>query len=410
MHGFGRIGQNLGWLRMHQYWLKARRLGQASDLGAYSINTAAAYANRFMPPRPEMRASPLGELGYAYHFDAHLYARYLRAFAEARGVRRTEGRVVRVDQRSEDGFVEAVVLESGERIAGDLFIDCSGQAALLIGRALQTPFEDWSHWLPCDRALAVPSVSVQPLTPYTRSSARSVGWQWRIPLQHRTGNGLVYASAFLDDEQAERELMSHLDGAPLGEPRPLRFTTGKRKRQWDRNVVAVGLSGGFLEPLESTSIHLIQTAIMRLVALFPDKTFRQAEIDEFNTQADFEYSRIRDLIIAHYRVGERTDTPFWRHCRSLPAPDTLIRKLNNFTSTGRAFRDGEELFEPDSWIQVLIGQDLIPSAWDPAVDLYSEQEILAFLRDIESVIRKCVDVMPEHSEYIRRTCRAAVVA
>jgi tryptophan halogenase len=410
MHAFGPIGQNLGWLRTHQYWLKAKSLGKASDFAAYSINAVAARRNRFMPPQPDASASPLKDVVYAYHFDASLYARYLRGFAEARGVVRTEGRVVGVDQNGETGFVQAVVLESGERVEGDLFLDCSGLRGLLIEQTLKSGFEDWSHWLPCDRALAVPSASVEPLTPYTRSTARASGWQWRIPLQHRIGNGLVYSSAFISDEDAARELLTGLDSEPLGDPRPVRFTTGKRKRQWNRNVVAVGLSGGFLEPLESTSIHLIQSALLKLVQLFPDKAFRQADIDEFNAQSDLEYTNLRDFIIAHYKLGERTDTPFWRYCRNVQIPDSLQRKLSTFASAARTFRQGDELFDVESWIQVLLGQDLMPSAWDPGVELYSDDEILAYLQNIEEVIQKCVDVMPDHAEYVRRTCKASAVA
>jgi tryptophan halogenase len=410
MHGFGRIGQDLGWLRTHQYWLKARALGRARPFAGYSINTSAAYRNRFSPARPELKASPLKDVAYAYHFDASLYARYLRGLAEGYGAVRTEGRIVSTELNGETGFVEAVVLASGERVEGELFIDCSGLAGLLIEKALHTGFEDWTHYLPCDRAWAVPCASVEPLTPYTRSTARGFGWQWRIPLQHRIGNGMVYSSAFVSDDEAAGVLMANLDGEPLADPRPVRFTTGKRRKLWNRNVVAVGLSGGFLEPLESTSIHLIQSAILRLVAFFPDRSFRQADQDEFNAQAQFEYERIRDFILAHYWLGERTDTPFWRHCRDLPIPDTLQRKLDVFASAGRVFKDGEELFDVESWIQVLIGQGLIPAAWDPGVDLVSEEEMLGYLRNIEEVIAKCVDVMPDHAAYIARTCKAPAAA
>jgi tryptophan halogenase len=410
MHGFGRIGQNLGWLRTHQYWLKARSLGKASAFANYSINTAAAYQNKFMPARPDLKDSPLSEIAYAYHFDASLYARFLRGFSEKLGVVRTEGRIVDTGLGGEDGFVEAIVLESGERIEGDLFIDCSGFRGLLIEQALKTGYEDWSHWLPCNRALAVPCASVTPMTPYTRATARTSGWQWRIPLQHRIGNGVVYSSEFISDDEAARELLSNLDGAALGEPRPVRFVTGRRKKFWNRNVVAIGLSGGFIEPLESTSIHVIQTGILRLVQLWPDREFRVADIDEYNAQGQLEYERIRDFVFAHYRIGVEGRTEFWRHCRSLPIPDTLQRKLDNFASTGRVFKEGEEVFDVESWIQVLIGQDLIPGAWDTGVDLYSDDEILAYLGNIEEVIRKCLNVMPDQAEYIRRTCPAPTLA
>ncbi|MES1200058.1 MAG: tryptophan halogenase family protein [Pseudomonadota bacterium] len=410
MHGFGRIGQNLGWLRTHQYWLKARALGQASDFSVYSINTAAALRNRFMPARPELASSPLREIAYAYHFDASLYAKFLRRYAEARGVVRTEGKVVGTELRSENGFLDAIVLESGERITADLFIDCSGLVGLLIEKALGVGYEDWSRFLPCNRALAAPCASVTPLTPYTRATARSAGWQWRIPLQHRIGNGYVYCSDFISDDDAKAELLGNLDAAPMADPRPIKFVTGKRKQLWSRNVVAVGLSGGFLEPLESTSIHLTQTAILRLVGLFPDKAFRESDIAEFNAQVDLEYERVRDFLVAHYRIGQREDTPFWKHCRTLPIPDALARKMANFAGAGRVFKDGEELFDVESWIQVFIGQDFIPASWDPAVELRSDAEILSYLKNIEAVNAQCVEVIPDHADYIRRTCSAAQAA
>jgi tryptophan halogenase len=353
-----------------------------------------------------MASSPVKDIAYAYHFDASLYARYLRGLAERRGVVRTEGKIVSSEVDAATGFVEAVVLESGERVAGELFIDCSGFRGVLIEQALKTGYEDWTNYLPCDRAYAVPCASVTPLTPYTRSTAHGFGWQWRIPLQHRIGNGIVYSSSFVSDDEAQATLMANLDGEAMGEPRQVRFTTGRRKKAWNRNVVAVGLSGGFIEPLESTSIHFIQSAILKLVALFPDKTFRQADQDEYNAQVAYEYERTRDFIVLHYWLGERTDTPFWRRCRSLPIPDSLQRKLDNFAAAGRVFKEGEELFDVESWIQVMLGQGLMPQAYDPGVDLRSDQETLGFLKNIEEVIAKCVDVMPDHAAYIAQTCRA----
>lgn len=407
IHGFGVIGQDLGWLRCHHYWLKMHGLGQASDFANYSINTAAALANKFMRADPKMAESPIGHIAHAFHFDAALYAKFLRGRAEADGVERIEGKVVDVALRAEDGFVESVTMDSGETLAADLFIDCSGFRGLVIEQALKTGWEDWTHWLPCDRAIAVPCARTEPFTPYTRATARDAGWQWRIPLQHRTGNGHVYSSAHTDDAEAERVLLDNLDGEPVAEPNRLRFTTGKRKRIWNRNCVAIGLAAGFLEPLESTSIHLIQSSIIRLVRLLPDLTFDPATIAEFNRQTDFEYERIRDFIILHYKATERDDTPFWRWCREMAVPDTLQRKIDLFAAHGRVFREDEELFTEESWIQVFLGQGIIPRGYDPLVDIRSEEEIARFLDNVENVIGKCVRVMPSHADFVAKTCAAA---
>jgi len=406
IHGFGLIGRDLGWLRCHQYWLKARAAGRASDFADYSINTAAALENRFMRADPKMTESPLGHIAHAFHFDAALYARYLRGRAEAAGVRRREGKVADVTLRSDDGFVDSVTMDDGEVIAADLFIDCSGFRGLIIEQAMKTGYEDWTHWLPCDRAMAVPCASTEPFTPYTRATARTAGWQWRIPLQHRTGNGHVYSSRFMDDAEAEKILLSNLDGEQLAEPNRLRFTTGKRLKAWNRNCVAIGLAGGFLEPIESTSIHLIQSAIIRMIRLLPDAGFDPAGVAEFNRQTDFEYERVRDFIILHYKATERDDTPFWRHCRDMEIPDTLRRKIDLFAANGRIFREDEELFAEESWIQVFLGQGVIPRGYDPLADLKSEAEVTAFLDNLAAVIRKCVAVMPSHADYVARHCPA----
>jgi tryptophan 7-halogenase len=407
IHGFGVIGRDLEWLRCHQYWLKLHALGGASDFANYSINTAAALENKFMRADPKMADSPIGHIAHAFHFDAALYAKYLRGLAEASGVKRREGKVADVALRGEDGFVQSVTMDDGAVIEADLFIDCSGFRGLIIEQAMKTGYDAWTHWLPCDRAMAVPCARVEPLTPYTRSTARPAGWQWRIPLQHRTGNGHVYSSQYMEDDEAEQILLSSLDGEQLAEPNRLRFVTGKRKQVWNRNCVAIGLASGFLEPLESTSIHLIQSAIIRLVRLLPDASFDPATIAEFNRQSDFEYERIRDFIILHYKATERDDTPFWRYCRDMEIPDTLRRKIDLFRANGRIFREDEELFAEESWIQVFLGQGVIPRAWDPLVDIKSEAELTTFLGGVEDVIRKCVAIMPSHAAYIARTCPAA---
>jgi tryptophan 7-halogenase len=409
IHGFGVIGQDWEWLRCHHYWLRANQKGRARDFADYSINTAAALQNKFMQPRADMADSPIGHIAYAFHFDASLYARYLRAFAEQHGVRRTEGKIVDVEVR-ESGDIASVTLEGDRRIEADFFIDCSGFRALLIEQTLKTGYEDWTHWLPCDRAMAVPCARTEPLVPLTRSTAREAGWQWRIGLQHRTGNGLVYSSRYIDDDSAEKLLLSNLDGEQLANPNKLRFTTGKRRRMWNRNCVAIGLAAGFLEPLESTSLHLVQSAAIRLVRLFPDGELDQANIDEFNRQADFEWERIRDFIILHYWATERDDSDFWRYCRAMDLPDTLQRKIDLWRSNGRIFREDEELFSEESWIQVFIGQGIIPRAYDPLVGIKSDAQIEQFLGNIATTIDRCVQVMPSHADFVRKYCPAEPVA
>lgn len=407
MHGFGNIGQDLWTVRFDQYWQKMRRIGKADNLEAYSITRMAAKANKFMPAPTDMVNSPLNDIAYAYHFDASLYARYLRKLCESRGVIRTEGKIGQVSLREADGHVEALVLDSGERIEGELFIDCSGMRALLIEGALKTGYEDWMHWLPCDRALAVPCESATTLLPYTRSTAHKAGWQWRIPLQNRIGNGHVYSSQFIGDDEAQATLLANLDGKPLADPRLIKFNTGMRKQGWNRNVIAIGLSSGFLEPLESTSIHLIQSAISRLIELFPDQGFDPVVINEYNRQSRFEYERIRDFIILHYKLNQRDDSPFWKACAEMAVPDSLTHKMELFRSSGRLLRIDNELFSEVAWLQVLEGQNLQPDKYHPLADLQPEQDTAEYLESVSSVIRKCVDVMPDHAAYIAQHCAAS---
>ncbi len=406
IHGFGVIGQDWEWLRMHHYWLKAHQQGRAEDLAAYSINTAAALENKFLRAQTQMGDSPLSEIGHAFHFDAALFARFLSGYAQERGVRRREGKIVDVTLRPDDGFIDSVTMHDGEVIKADLFVDCSGFRGLFINQALQVPFEDWSHWLPCDRAIAVPCERSDNFTPYTRSTAHGAGWQWRIPLQHRTGNGHVFSSRFMDDAEAERILLANLDGAPRADPFKVDFKAGKRKQLWHKNCVAVGLAGGFLEPLESTSLHLVQAGIIRMVRLLPDAGFDAATIAEFNRQTDFEFERIRDFIILHYKATERDDTPFWNYCRTMDVPDTLQRKVDLWMANGRIFREDEELFAEESWIQVFLGQGWVPRGYDPLVDIKSDAQIAQYLGNISAVIGKCVKVMPSHAEYVAKTCPA----
>ena len=406
MHGFGFVGQATQALPFHHFWLRMQKLGKAAPLDAFSINTVAAYQAKFMRARTDMVGSPVADIAHAYHFDAGLYARFLRGYAEKRGVVRTEGKIAQVLQRAEDGFIEAVLLESGERIDGEFFIDCSGMRGLLIEQTLQAGFDDWSHWLPVNRALAVPCESADPLLPYTRATAHSAGWQWRIPLQHRTGNGHIYCSSFMEQDEATDILLKHLDGKPLADPRPLKFSTGRRKTFWSKNCVAVGLSSGFLEPLESTSIHLINTAISRIISYFPHQGFDSADIAEYNALTHWEYERIRDFLVLHYKATIRDDSEFWNYCRTMPVPDTLQRKMDLFRSNGRIQRDGLELFADPSWLQVMIGQRIIPQAYHPFADLRPEAEVETYVKHIEQVIAKCVKVMPTQADYIAKHCAA----
>jgi tryptophan 7-halogenase len=407
IHGFGTIGHDYGLLPFHHYWLKLFLAGNAADIGAYSLNTAAAPLGKFMTSAHDVPpTSPLANITYAYHFDAGLYAAYLRRYAEARGVRRTEGKVVDVALRGTDGFIEAVTLESGERVSADLFIDCSGFRGLLIEQALHTGYENWTHWLPCDRAMAVPCENVGPPTPYTRSTARAAGWQWRIPLQHRTGNGYVYSSAYISDDAVREALMGNLDGRALAEPRILKFTTGMRRKFWNRNCVAIGLASGFMEPLESTSIYLIQSGVARLLNLLPDRTFSPVLIERYNAQAAFEFERIRDFLILHYFATERRDTPFWQYCGNMQIPEQLADNIGLFRDSGRFFRNAEEMFAITSWVQVMLGQHILPRNYHPAVDLIPEEEVVKLVASVRNVIARCVEAMPRHEQFLARYCPA----
>jgi len=410
IHGFGVIGQDTWTVEFHQYWLRQYLAGKALELDHYSINTMACLKGRFMRPRADMPKSPLSQISYAFHFDASLYARYLRGYSEARGVERIEGKIVDVQLRDGDGHVSAVKLDSGATVAGDLFIDCSGFRGILIEGALKSGFEDWTHWLPCDRAVAVPSRSTLPLHPYTRSTARQAGWQWRIPLQHRVGNGYVFSSKYLSEDEATSVLLGNLDGEPLAAPRTLRFTTGRRKLAWKANVVAVGLASGFLEPLESTSIHLVQKSIQHLLAFFPSAGFDAADRDKYNAVMRQEYEWVRDFIILHYKATERTDTPFWNYTRSMPVPEALEQRMELFRTHGRIFREGNELFSKVSWLQVMHGQRIRAQSYHPLADLLTEKEIGDYLEEIAGVIEACTRVMPPHERFIADNCAAAAIA
>ncbi len=421
VHGFGTIGPDYRSLPFFQYWVKLHLQGNATALDDYSLNTAAAPAGRFFAGATDVPPdSPLARVAYAYHFDAGRYAQYLRRYAEARGVQRLEGKVVDVTLRGNDnggndgggteGFIESVKLESGQRIAGDLFIDCSGFRGLLIEQALQTGYDDWTHWLPCDRAVAVPSEKTVAATPYTRSTARTAGWQWRIPLQHRTGNGYVYSSTHLGDDQAAATLLGHLDGRALAEPRVLRFTTGRRKKMWNRNCVALGLASGFLEPLESTSIYLIQSGIARIINMLPDRRMNPALQRQYNAEAAFEMQRIRDFLILHYCATERRDSEFWKYCGTMSLPPTLEAKIALFRDSGRFYRESDELFSLTSWVQVMIGQRIVPTGYHPLVDAVPDGDLVKLGASVRGTIASCVAAMPPHEQFIDRYCRAPAAA
>jgi tryptophan 7-halogenase len=403
MHPFGDFGHPLDGVKFHHHWLRLRERGQMPDIGEYSFPIVAAKLGRFTPPVSDPR-SVLSTFSYAFQFDATLYAPYLREYAERRGVRRTEGKVVHAELQGEDGFIEAVVLESGERVAGDLFIDCSGFRGLLIEQTLQTGYESWSHWLPCDRAVAVPCSSSEPPIPYTRATAREAGWQWRIPLQHRVGNGYVYASPFISDEAATQALMRRLEGEALAEPRILRFTAGQRRKTWNRNCVAIGLSGGFLEPLESTSIHLIQSAISHLIELFPDRNFDPVLSDEYNRVMALEFERVRDFLILHYHAIERDDSALWRHCRAMSLPDSLQHKIQLFRERGHIVRYKDSLFLEPSWLAVYLGQGIIPQTYDPLANNLDVELVSRQLAGMRTLVKRAAESVTSHADFIRQYC------
>ena len=404
IHAFGGVGRGLGLLPFHHYWLRHNQEGGTSDLWDYAPTAIAAAQNRFARVADKPGAPPSG-VNHAYHFDAGLYAQFLRKYSEKLGVSRTEGQVVDVSLDSESGFISSVKLASGEEIGGELFIDCSGFRGLLIEQALESGYDDWSNYLPCDRALAVPCASADPLTPFTRSTARDAGWQWRIPLQHRTGNGYVYCSSFISDAEATETLTTNLDGEALAEPRQLRFVTGKRKQVWKKNCVALGLASGFLEPLESTSIHLIQSCIARLLTFFPTTGFDAADIDEFNRQTDFDYTSIRDFIILHYKAQNR-EGAFWMQCRETVVPNSLAAKIALFKANGRISRYNDELFTELGWLQVMWGQGLRPAGYHPLADQLSTAQLGEFMELAHKHAAHVAGQMPLHKDYIAAKCAA----
>ena len=399
IHSFGFTGQGCWAAGFQHFWLKARQLGFAEDYGRYAPELMAARAGKFALLQENA-------LSYAYHIDATAYAGYLRELAEKDGVKRVEGKIVEVHQ-TESGDISSVGLESGQQVQGDLFIDCSGFVSLLLDKTLGTEFEDWTHWLPCDRAVAVQTTSVGDPIPYTRSIARESGWQWRIPLQTRVGNGLVYCSEFMSDDEARDTLLNNLEGDVITEPRLLRFRTGQRVKHWNRNCIGLGLAAGFLEPLESTSIHLIQRGVIRLMQMFPYNGIVESDQVEFNRQMDTEFRFIRDFIILHYHVTERTDSEFWRRCREMDIPDSLQHRLDLFRETGRVFETELDIFRENSWNQVMLGQGMEPKSYHPIVDMMSDQDLRRFMRVQQQKVDHVLSQLPTHQEFINRYCPTA---
>ena len=398
-HPFGSAGRDFEGVGFHHVWLKLRDRPGIGAYADYAMAAVAARHGRFAPPVADPR-SPLSGLAYAYHFDAGRYAAFLRTRAEADGATRIEGRIATVERDGETGHLTALLLDDGRRVAGDLFIDCTGFRSLLLGGAMGVPFLDWSHWLPCDRAVTVPGEPLDPLPPFTRATARAAGWQWRIPLAHRTGNGLVYAGAWQDDDAAAAALLANLATPPTDTPRFLRFTAGRRARAWEGNVVALGLAAGFLEPLESTSIHLVQDGLSKLLALFPDRSLTAVERDTYNGFFASAYDRVRDFLILHYHATTHADSPFWNHVRTMEIPDSLAHKLALFREKGRVFRYDDELFGIPNWVAVLLGQGIVPAGYDPVVDALDADRLADALRTLRDTVARAGQAMPTHQRWL----------
>ena len=403
-HPFGTYGQDLHGIPFHQLYLRdASSVGQnAPSIAAYSMSSMAAASSRFARPAAGAKA-PFSEIRYAYHFDANLYAKLLRSMAERQGVERVEGLISHALRDGETGDITSVELQDGRSIEGQLFIDCSGFRGLLVEESLQTGFEDWSHWLPMDRAWALPSSGVGTPDPFTRATAHDAGWQWRIPLQHRTGNGHVFCSSYTDETSAADLLVANVEGEVLAEPRLLHFKTGMRKKAWSHNVVSLGLSSGFLEPLESTSIHLIQNGIQRLFALFPDWPVHKSDRDEYNRGMRELYEDVRDFVILHYKATQREDTEFWRYVRAMDVPDSLARRMDLWQRRGRVFRENAELFTLPSWVAVMLGQNVWPEIHDPIADTLDPEKVASAMRQMREAYRATVERLPQHEQFLRQS-------
>ncbi|WP_353217571.1 tryptophan halogenase family protein [Sandarakinorhabdus sp.] len=396
-HSFGGTGKDHWSAGFQHFWLHGQTQGHTQSYDEYCLELKAAEAGKFAH-------LPDDRINYAYQLDSSLYAAFLRRMAEADGCTRSEGRITNVELNGETGDIAALMLDGNRRVEGDLFVDCTGFRALLIEGALHAGYDDWSHYLPCDGAVAIQTANVRAPVPYTRAIAHDAGWQWRIPLQHRGGNGIVYCSRYMDQNAALERLLSTIEGQTLTEPNLIRFTTGARRRQWHRNCVAIGLSSGFMEPLESTSIHLIQRAVLRLVRMLPAGRPSLRDIAEFNDQQFTDMEQIRDFLILHYKATERQDSPFWRHCAAIELPDTLAHKIELFRETGRVFRRNEELFAENSWVQVMMGQGIAPQSYHPVAAKLKSEELAYLLSSLRENVARTVDGLPPHGAYVAHYC------
>ena len=405
-HPFGTHGVDMNGIDFHQYWLRFAQRNPDSVIEDFSLCSVSAQQDKFILPQNDPR-SVLSQIRYAYHFDATAYAKYLRAYAEKRGARRIEGKVIDVKQDPSSGFVTGVELENGQVVSGDIFFDCSGFRALLLEKTLGVEFNDWAHWLPCNTAQTVACERTGALKPYTISTAKKAGWQWRIPTQHRTGNGHIYSSDHISDDDAIESLLSDLDGPARGAPRKIKFRTGHRKKFWEKNCIAVGLSGGFLEPLESTSLYLIQEGISKFISLFPSADMPDTVKDEYNRQLTQKFEQVRDFIILHYKATERDDSEFWNYCRTMSIPDSLTHKIELFREAGRAFRYEDELFSTTSWIAVFLGQNVLPKTVDPIVSALDDGQITHSLNSMRQAMIGAAQKMPTHEAFLKQYAWAA---
>ena len=400
IHSFGKTGKETWLGDFHHFWLYSQKLGMTEfEFGDFCLELKACYSDKFA-------TGPKADINYAYHLDASRYAKFLRAMSEQHGAKRVEGKVVEVKQDHDSGFITALVLASGEMIEGDFFVDCSGFRGLLIEQTLRTGYEDWSQWLPCDTAQAVQTESIKPAVPYTRSIAHHAGWRWQIPLQHRVGNGLVYCSNFMNDEEARTTLLSAVEGKTLIEPRVIKYRTGRRRKSWNKNCVALGLASGFIEPLESTSIHLFMMGITRLMRFFPFSGVNSALIDAYNRESLDEIENVRDFVILHYKATERDDSPFWRYCKNMEVPDTLAHRIELFKTSGHAYQEPGELFRIDSWTQVLLGQRVMPEQYHHIAHLMTKEELMQFFTKMRGAINHQIAQMPHHDDFVKQYCKA----
>ncbi|MFC3092923.1 tryptophan 7-halogenase [Alteromonas sediminis] len=406
IHPFGDFGHPIKGIDFHHYYVKLHQQGLNKPIGQYSLPVMASKAKKFAYPSTDEK-SILSTYSYAFHMDAGLFSNFLRDYSETRGVTRFEGMVTRVNQCNESGFIKSVTLNDETEFDADFFIDCSGFKGLLIEQCLKTGYDDWRHWLPCDRAIAIPTQATSAPLPYTKATARNAGWQWRIPLQNRVGNGHIYSSPYMNDDTALETLLANIDGKPISEPNFLRFTTGKRKKAWSKNCVAIGLSAGFLEPLESTSIHLIQLGIMKLLDFFPDRNCDEIRVNEYNRMMQLEFERLRDFLVLHYHATQRSDSAFWNYVRTMPLPAGLDHKIKLFKERGRVVQYSEGLFLKASWLAVYFGQGIIPTHYDWQLDTIPTEHIVKQLDDIESDINSAVHQMPSHADSIAQHCALA---